>query len=335
MKIPLRIVWEKISKRLSNFWFFYGALFFLLILYELFFGIFISHFSGISKASSEVSVSIYIFLNMLLVHLLYKKEEINIWKLLLIGLSPFLCVVFTNGEMADWFFIYWGLIISTIFIWYAMNKKLEIGIFSIFIGVFMLILPWGSINVLSKAEDFLSNKIKPSVVIDMWDFRVAMSRFYKDNNYYSNSQNGICLKNKKGETGALLQAYFRNTVLPIYPQETGKGQGNIYFCSKETPIWYMPWKTKKIGTREYWYKTLSYKEEEDQAYLLCAEVNNKDKLNAKQGVENVQSYEEAKKYMEHYKNPSLSWKETEELMEDYRNNVDVYIYCTLNNLDNT
>jgi hypothetical protein len=174
---------------------------------------------------------------------------------------------------------------------------------------------------------------------DLGNISAAISAFYYDDSYLPSAINGECLDTRKG-SGNIIGKYLTEGKIPLYPQITKSVNADqkkeyIYFCSKDMPIWYMPWKTKKVGTREYWYKTLSYKGKEDRAYLLCAEVNNKDKLNTKQGVENVQSYEEAKKYMEHYKSPSLSWKETEELMEDYRNNVDVYIYCTLNNLDNT
>jgi hypothetical protein len=172
-----------------------------------------------------------------------------------------------------------------------------------------------------------------SAIADLGNINSAAEIFYVDNNYFPSAQNGECLKTGTG-AGGLLGVYLEGGKMPLYGYAKSdwygeKRNGNIHFCSKETPIWYMPWKTKKVGTREYWYKTLSYKGEEDGAYLICAEMTKKKKENTQIDIIYSKTYEEANLYMKWFNNSKVS--EEEFIKRAHKDTPDIYVYCILKN----
>ena len=282
---------------------------------------------------------VFALLNIILFALFIKMKRVKIRYFLFVLCLPLLSVIFN-------IYIIGTLIIPTI--WLFANILLFIGglfkkkiMLNIYTCLTLFIIPLFILAIMSAFMPKLQGQnrdVNTGAIADLGNINSAAETFYIDNNYFPSASNGECLKISDG-VGDLFGVYLEGGKIPLYGYAKSDFLGeemkqNIFFCSKNTPILYMPWKMKEVGTREYWYKTLTYKEKADEAYLLCAEVNDRNKLNAKQGIENTTSYEEAKKYMELYKDPAISWKETEELMDEYRNTTEVYIYCLLKHSGN-
>jgi hypothetical protein len=352
MKNFLKVARDKSYKLFSNFWFFYGLMFLLFMALNF-------PYSGLKSLLlgtavpllSKVYFIIFSFINIVLLYFVQKEKKLSIWRLLLILLSPFLYIRFINVGInyfwdISWLGIFWEFIMILLITWYVLIGRIKNTLFICFVIFLMFFVPVKTLPYFSYFE--LSNPIYPENPIDkdMRSFAGMMWQFHNDYGYYTEEKDGACLNSKEG-TGKLMKHYLQNQSFPLN-YENGR---NEYFCYEEKPIWYMPWKQKKVGTGEYWYKSLSYKGVENQAFLLCTGSLSSGSMNAKQGVEYTQSYEEAAQYMEgdasdlyifprqdkiwmeEYRNPELGTyrpsKESSTLMEDYKRNTHIYIYCLL------